>query len=82
MIDEAPQKEKIHLHFYDEKADNLWKNFDLGRNMFVLCDKDNENAPKYLLRSFANLINKPGQTYKNWNKDNVDITFFNDNATL
>ena len=82
MIDEAPQKEKIHLHFYDEKADNLWRNFDLGRNMFVLFDKDNENAPKYLLRSFANLINKPGQTYKNLNKDNVDITFFNDKATF
>ena len=82
MIDEAPQKEKIHLHFYDEKADNLWKNFDLGRNMFVLFDKDNENAPKYLLRSFANLINKPGQTYKNLNKDNVDITFFNDKANF
>lgn len=82
MIDEAPQKEKIHLHFYDEKADNLWKNFDLGRNMFVLFDKDNENAPKYLLRSFANLINKPGQSYKNLNKDNVDITFFNDKANF
>lgn len=82
MIDSAPQKEKIHLHFYDEKADNLWKNIDIGRNMFVLFDKENENAPKYLLRSFSNLINKPGQTYKTLNKDNVDITFFNNKATF
>ena len=58
MIDKAPEKQKTHLKFYDEKADKVWKNLDVGNDVFITYDNDNSEASKYLLSSFANLINK------------------------
>ena len=40
------------------------------------------NSSKYLLSSFANLINKPGQSYKTLNNENTEIIFFNDDVTF
>lgn len=82
MIEKTPEKEKVHLKFYDDRADNLWKNMDLGNDMFVVYDNDNVDASKYLLNSFANLIKKPGQEYKNLNADNTNVIFFNENVNF
>lgn len=81
MVDQAPENEKVRLSYYDDKADRLWKNIDLGNNMFVAYDKDNENAPQYLLNSFLSIINEPQRNYKNLNKDNTEVILFNKNIT-
>ncbi len=82
MTEKTPAKEKIHLKFYDDKADNLWKNVGIGNDMFVVYDQDNETSAKYLLNSFGNLINKPGQQYKNLNAENTNLVYLNKRATF
>ncbi len=82
MIDKTPLKEKFHLKFFDDRADNIWKNIDLGNDMFVIYDQDNEDSLKYLLSSFANLIQKPDNEYKKLNKDNTEVIFLNQQATF
>ncbi len=82
MVEKTPASEKVHLKFYDDRADNLWKNVDLGSDMFVIYDQDNADASKFLLSSFANLINKPGQEYKNLNAKNTDLIFMNKNISF
>ena len=82
MVDKAPEKQKTHLKFYDEKADKIWRNLDIGNDVFITYDNDNSESSKYLISSFANLINKPGQSYKTLNNENTEIIFFNDDVTF
>lgn len=82
MINNTPEKQKTHLKFYDEKADTLWKNLDLGNDMIVTYEGDNKAAAKHLIASFTNLIKKPGQKYNSLNQDNTEITIFNKDANF
>lgn len=80
MIDDNPEKQKNHLSFYDNKADQLWKNLDHGNDVYVTYEGTNKASAEHLISSFTNLINKPGQKYKNLTPENTKITIFNSNA--
>ena len=82
MVDDISLKEKNHLQFYDNIADKLWKNLDLGNNMFVTYDGDNSDSQNYLISSFVNLIRKPNQKYNKLNKENTNIITFNSNVNF
>lgn len=83
MIDEPEEENKFHLGFYDEKADSLWKTVDMGKDVVVLRDyQNNKSASSYLINSFENLIKKPGNSYRNLNKDNTEIITLNKYANL
>lgn len=77
VVDNKPAKQKNHLQFYDDKADRLWKNLDLGNNVYITYEGDNQESISHLLSSFANLIKKPGQKYNNLNAQNTEIVIFN-----
>ncbi len=82
MLDDSSHKSKYHLKFFDDKADSIWKNIDMGNNALYVCDADNEDASKYLISSFVNLINKPGQSYKNITPDKTEIVVLNKDASF
>ncbi len=82
MIDDSNKKKKTHLQFYDEKADTIWKNINLGNDAICLCGLDNAESANHLVSSFVNLINKPGQEYKNIDKDKTDIILLNKFASF
>lgn len=78
--DKDQKNQKFNLNFYNEKADKLWKNLDLGNDMFIIYDEENNNSAKHLLDSFRNLISKEDANYKNLNKDNTKIITINNDA--
>ncbi|MDO5437694.1 MAG: AAA family ATPase [bacterium] len=82
MVDDKRQKQKDHLYFYDDKADAVWKNISIGNDVIFLHDKDNNESASHLISSFVNLINKPGQSYKNIDPEKTDIIVLNDKATF
>lgn len=82
MIDDCNLKKKKHLQFYDDKADNIWKNISHGNDVIYLYDANDESASSHLVSSFVNLINKPGQSYKNLDPDKTDIILLNKYATF
>lgn len=82
MIDNSSHKKKYHLRFFDDKADAIWKNLDIGNNAVFLCDANNKDSSNYLVSSFVNLINKPGQTYKNLKPETTDIVVLNEEASF
>lgn len=79
QIDKRPNSERIHLSFYDEKAQNIWKNLSLGTNMTILYDK--ETNPSYLINSFLVQLEN-GKEFRNLKKDNTKIINFNDNGEI
>lgn len=82
MIDDADKKQKNHLRIYDNKADAVWRNLNMGANTICIYDKDNKNSANHFTSSFVNLINKPGQNYKNIDPRNTRITVMNEKATF
>ena len=80
MVEKEPEKQKNHLQFYDSIADKIWKNLDLGNDMYVTYENENKDAVTHLLSSFVNLIKKPGQNYSNLNPENTKIVIFNGNT--
>lgn len=80
MIDDEPEKQKRHLKFYDEKADQLWKNLDFGNDTYITYEGDNKDSINHLISSFTNLIKKPGQKYNTLTPENTKIVIFNDKA--
>lgn len=78
MTDNSIHKQKGHLQFFDEKADTIWKNISLGNNVAILNDAKNPESYKHLVSSFVNLINKPGQEYKNISADKLQIVVLNE----
>ena len=82
MVDDSSKKQKHHLRFFDDKADAVWKNIDMGNNVVFLCDASNNESSKYLISSFVNLINKPGQTYKNLDPSKTHIVILNKEANM
>ena len=77
MIDSLPEKQKTHLNFYDDKADQLWKSLDHGNDTYITYEGDNKTSVKHLISSFTNLIKKPGQKYNKLNEQNTKIVLFN-----
>lgn len=82
IVDDKPSKQKHHLQFYDDKADRLWRNLDLGNNVYITYEGENRESIPHLLSSFANLIKKPGQKYNNLNPQNTEIVIFNKGITF
>lgn len=82
MIDDSSHKKKFHLRFFDDKADAIWKNLDLGNNAVFLCDSNNKDSAKHLVSSFINLINKPGKKYKNLDPAKTDVIVLNKDASF
>lgn len=82
LMIETSKKDKNHLSFYDDKANLIWKNIGTGKNVAVLCDTKSYSQLQHLKSSFSNLINKPGQEYKNINPDKTDVIVLNNLATL
>lgn len=80
QIDKRPLSERIHLSFYDNKAENIWKNLAVGTNMAILYDKD--TTPSYLINSFLTIFDKSKNGYGNLNKNNTEIVNFNDNGEI
>lgn len=80
QIDKRPLSERIHLSFYDNKAENIWKNLAVGTNMAILHDKD--TTPSYLINSFLKVFDKNEKGFGNLNKNNTEIVNFNDNGEL
>lgn len=77
MVEDKAKKEKNHLKFYDEKADAIWKNLSIGNDAICIYSADDRESSKYLISSFINLINKPGQVYKNIDPENTEIIELN-----
>ncbi len=75
-LDNSFSKQKGHLKFYDEKADTIWKNISIGNNVLILSN-DGTKSSNHLISSFINLINKPGNEYRNISPDNLSIMVFN-----
>ena len=82
MLDDSIQKKKHHLKLYDDKADISWKNIGAGNSSIILCDSDNKSSYGHFVSSFANLIKKPGQEYKNVDPENTEIVLLNQNANF
>lgn len=82
MIDSLPEKQKTHLNFYDDKADQLWKSLDHGNDTYITYEGDNKTSVKHLISSFTNLIKKPGQKYNKLNEQNTKIVLFNSKTTF
>lgn len=82
MIDDTNKKQKNHLRIYDNKADVVWRNLNMGANTICIYDKNNKNSAKHFTSSFVNLVNKPGQNYKNIDPKNTKITVMNEKATF
>ena len=80
MVDDSISKEKNHLQFYDTLADTVWKNIDMGDDVFITYEGDNLEAQQHLISSFVNLIKKPGQEYSHLNSKNTKIIVYNANA--
>lgn len=77
MTDSRSPEEKIHLSFYDEKARNVLKNLSLGTNMFITYDEKAD--PIYLVDSIVHVLNNEKSDIGKINKENTQITIFNDN---
>ena len=77
MVEDSDKKKKNHLQFYDDKADTIWKNISVGNDAICLCSLDNKESANHLVSSFVNLINKPGNSYKNINKEDTEIVVLN-----
>ncbi len=77
MVEDKAKKEKNHLKFYDEKADAIWKNLSIGNDAMCIYSAEDRESSKYLISSFINLVNKPGQTYKNIDPENTEIIELN-----
>ena len=80
MTKDTSAEEKNHLQFYDTLADRLWKNLDMGNNIYVTYEGENTEAEEHLISSFTNLIKKPGQRYTNLNEQNTKVIVFNPNV--
>lgn len=80
QIDTKPLSKRIHLSFYDDKAQNIWKNLAVGTNMVILHDKD--LSPSYLINSFLHVFENSTSGFGNLTKDNTEIVNFNDNGEL
>ncbi len=82
MVNNNVKKEKNHLKFYDDKADAIWKNVNIGNDVISLYDSNDATSSKHLVSSFVNLINKPGQQYKNIKPEDTEIISLKDSATF
>lgn len=82
MLDDTIQKKKHHLQLYDDKADIAWKNISVGNNVAVLCGSDNKSSFAHFLSSFANLVKKPGQHYKNIDPNNTEVLVLGEDAKI
>ena len=80
LVEDISTKDKNHLQFYDTLADKLWKNLDLGNDVYVTFESENTQAYEHLVSSFVNLIHKSGQKYTNLNAQNTEIVVFKPNA--
>lgn len=80
QIDKRPLSKRIHLSFYDNKAENIWKNLAVGTNMAILYDKD--TTPSYLVNSFLTVFDKSKEGFGKLNKQNTEIINFNDNGEI
>lgn len=76
MIDEKISENQIHLSIFDKKAENILKNLSLGRNMIIT--HDNEVNPQYLIDSIHYVLDNQDNEIKNINKNNTQITIFNE----
>lgn len=73
MREKISDDEKYHIEFYDGKADVIWKNIAAGNNVMIVNNESNAEGYDHLVRSFTNLINKPGQNYGNIKPENTEI---------
>lgn len=80
QIDKRPLSKRTHLSFYDNKAENIWKNLAVGTNMTILYDKD--TTPSYLINSFLTVFDKSEEGFGKLNKQNTEIINFNDNGEI
>lgn len=79
MIDKTPQNERSYIPFYDNKAENIWKNLAVGTNMIVLHDPDVN--PEYTINSFNTIFRSSDKGFGRLNKDNTEIVEFNKYAS-
>lgn len=82
MVVDENKKKKNHLKFYDDKADTIWKNLNIGNDAICLYSSNDRESSQHLISSFVNLINKPNQVYKNINPDNTQIVELNNDASF
>src|SRR5699024_11589446 len=73
---------KHHIKNYDDKDDIDWKNIGVDNSSIILCDSDNKSSYGHFVSSFANLIKKPWQEYKNVDPENTEIVLLNQNANF
>ncbi len=80
MIDDSNKKQKNHLSIYDDKADAVWKNINMNKDVICVYDAQNADSVGHMTSSIINLVNKPGQNYKNIDPKNTNIVLMNKNA--
>ena len=72
------KEEFVPLKFFDDMSRKIWKNLAIGRNMFVLYDKNMKT--NYLLDSFENVLQK--ESFGKFNSQNTEINRFNDKVNV
>lgn len=66
------------MKFFEDKSREIWKNLNVGTNMFVLYEPGMETS--YILDTFESIIKDKGETIGKFNKDNTTILRYNKNA--
>lgn len=66
------------MKFFEEKSREVWKNLNVGTNMFVLYEPGMETS--YMLDTFESILKDKGETFGKFNKDNTVILRYNKNV--
>lgn len=67
--------EPIPMEFYTEKSREIWKNLNVGTNMFVLYEPD--MGKDYMLDTFESVLKDKNETFGKFNQDNTTILRYN-----
>lgn len=74
-------KNSHSIEFYDQKAEAILKNIELGNNVLVLCNFENASSYEYLQDSFLNLLRRQEKN-SSFGPDKTEVILLNDNATF
>ena len=79
-LDDISDNDSLHIQLYDERANNVWKNINLGTNMVIIHDKSTDKDT--LLKSLYSTFENSNGQFGNISPKNTDITVLNEYATL
>ena len=66
------------MNFFEDKSKEVWRNLNVGTNMFVLYEPGMET--KYMLDTFESVLKNKGDNIGKFNKNNTTILRYNSDA--